>query len=202
MSEETTAPIIPHVRTPPRKGVSLLLLCPRLTGREPGRRRALAASRVCAGGDPVRGGETIKSKVTERTRVRHGPKRRVFAGLVGQGFGSAAPSTPGQDRMRSHLRQLPPHTRSPRAPRAAPPAASEPAAVVWVSLAMGISHFRYTRAALQPINARSTPRRNRWAAGRGLLTLSRLALRRFSRSPEPHLAAALPHHLSEVALCA
>lgn len=164
MSEETTAPIIPHVRTPPRKGVSLLLLCQRLTGREPGRRRALAASRVCAGGDPVRGGETIKPKVTERTRVRHGPKRRVFAGLVGQGFGSAAPSTPGRDRMRSHLRQLPPHTRSPRAPRAAPPAASEPAAVVWVSLAMGISHFRYPGGT--PANQRAPHSQEEQVVGR------------------------------------
>lgn len=88
---------------------------------------------------------TIKSKVTQRTRVRNGPKRCFSALLAGREVRSPAPfSLPlGPDRVRSHRKPLRPHARSAWVPSAAPIDRTKPAAVVLVSPATGIGYFRY-----------------------------------------------------------
>lgn len=111
------------------------------------------------------------------------------------------PSAPRRDGMRSHLRQLPPHTRSGRAPHASPPARSEPAAVVLVSRATGIGHFRYPGST--PANQHAPHSREEqvvgWRATPHLFQASFAPVLALTRAPPRRC---LPHQLPEVAFCA
>lgn len=147
------------------------------------------------------GGGTIKSKVRERTGSDTGLNVGFSRGARARGVGSPVPSGPCRDGMRSHRRQLRPHARSARAPRAALPAGAEPQLLSWFH-GRRASATSGPRATFQPISARRTPGRNRWSARPLLLALFQACFAPVLALTQAPFRRCLPHQLPGVAVCA